>query len=278
MKILNHLQNFIYGAIFGMAIVIPGFSGSTMMVVLGCYDKVCAAFALDFKFIRRNLGFLFPFGIGVVVGIFGLFSVMAWLLENHAVPTCMFFMGLIAGSFSVISKELPSVRERQLKAYHVLLGVAALAAVVLMIFAQDSMVDDTAVAITNPLWLFVCGFAAAAAMIIPGISGAFVLVMLGAYQTIAEAASFGGLNFAVLVPAGIGVIAGLVLGARAIRYLLAKYRKGVYCVIAGLVVGSFYVIFMMIVNEIYFDLSLVMGTVAFAIGVGASYFAGAVKN
>lgn len=102
---MQNLLAVLYGLVFGIANVIPGVSGGTMLVVFGCYDKVCGALSLDFKEIKKNLKFLIFFGIGAVIGILGFAYVITWLFGNFPTQTNMFFMGLIIGSVPLIIRN-----------------------------------------------------------------------------------------------------------------------------------------------------------------------------
>lgn len=102
---MQNLLAVLYGLVFGIANVIPGVSGGTMLVVFGCYDKVCGALTLNLKEIKKNIVFLIFFGIGAVIGIVGFAFVITWLFTNFPVQTNMFFMGLIIGSVPLILRN-----------------------------------------------------------------------------------------------------------------------------------------------------------------------------
>ena len=102
---MKNILAILYGLVFGIANVIPGVSGGTMLVVFGCYDKVCGALTLDFKEIKKHFKFLVFFGIGAVIGIVGFAFVITWLFENFPTQTNMFFMGLIIGSIPLILRN-----------------------------------------------------------------------------------------------------------------------------------------------------------------------------
>ncbi len=102
---MQNLLAVLYGLVFGIANVIPGVSGGTMLVVFGCYDKVCGALTLNLKEIKKNIVFLIFFGIGAVLGIVGFAFAVTWLFENFPTQTNMFFMGLIIGSVPLIIRN-----------------------------------------------------------------------------------------------------------------------------------------------------------------------------
>ncbi len=102
---MQNLLAVLYGLVFGIANIIPGVSGGTMLVVFGCYDKVCGALTLNLKEIKKNIVFLIFFGIGAVIGIVGFAFVITWLFTNFPTQTNMFFMGLIIGSVPLILRN-----------------------------------------------------------------------------------------------------------------------------------------------------------------------------
>ena len=108
---MKNLLGILYGAVFGIANVIPGVSGGTMLVAFGCYDKVCGALALDFKEIRKNIKFLIFFAIGAALGIVGFSNIITWFFENFPTETYMFFIGLILGSIPLIIRNA-TVKEK----------------------------------------------------------------------------------------------------------------------------------------------------------------------
>ena len=102
---MQNILAILYGLVFGIANIIPGVSGGTMLVVFGCYDKVCGALTLNLKEIKKNIVFLIFFGIGAVLGIVGFAFIITWLFENFPTQTNMFFMGLIIGSVPLIIRN-----------------------------------------------------------------------------------------------------------------------------------------------------------------------------
>ena len=264
-----HLLAALYGLVFGIANIIPGVSGGTMLVVFGCYDKVCGALSLNFKEIKKNIVFLIFFGIGAVIGLLGFAFVITWLFDNFPTETYMFFMGLIVGSVPLIIRN--ATVKQSFTAVCAVPFVLALALVVGLSMLEQS--GGAAASQPEGLLAFVlylvAGFVAAVAMIIPGVSGSFIMVLFGTYEAVVG--SLKSLDFAIIIPTAIGVIAGLVLGARLITFLLKKYRLMVFSAILGLVVGSLYAIF-----PVGFGLNVhtFIGAVTLAAGFAVSFLVG----
>jgi len=133
---MQNILAILYGLVFGIANIIPGVSGGTMLVVFGCYDKVCGALTLNLKEIKKNIVFLIFFGIGAVIGIVGFAFVITWLFENFPTQTNMFFMGLIIGSVPLILRNA-TVKDK-FKPMCAVPFIIGLAAVVGLAIAESS--------------------------------------------------------------------------------------------------------------------------------------------
>lgn len=136
---MQNILAILYGLVFGIANIIPGVSGGTMLVVFGCYDKVCGALTLDFKEIKKHFKFLVFFGIGAVIGIVGFAFVITWLFTNFPTQTNMFFMGLIIGSVPLIIRNA-TVKDK-FKPICVVPFLIGLAAVVGLAVAENGSTD-----------------------------------------------------------------------------------------------------------------------------------------
>lgn len=258
--------------VFGIANIIPGVSGGTMLVVCGCYDKVCGALSLNLKEIKKNIIFLIFFGVGAVVGLLGFAFVIKWLFGEFPTETYMFFMGLIAGSIPLIIRNA-TVKEK-FRPVCAIPFVLALALVVGLAMLEQSgtVAAPSELEGFGAIMLFLAaGFIAAVAMIIPGVSGSFIMVLLGTYEIVISSIHLNALNFSVIIPTAIGVVFGLVLGARLITFLLKKFRLMVFSAILGLVVGSLYAIF-----PAGFGLNVhtFIGAAALAVGFAIAFFVG----
>lgn len=243
-KLLRYLKIFISGIVFGIANVIPGVSGGTMLVVFGIYDQLTEAIS-GVKAIIKNIVFLICFGLGAGVGILGFASFISFLFARFGVQTNMYFIGLILGSVPMIYRMGTS--ESKVKPFCAVPFILAMGAVVLLaVLEQMNMVPAADVingfSVGMTVKLFVCAIIAAVAMIIPGLSGSFVMMLLGVYQTIIGALQIKSLNFYIIIPFAIGAIIGIMGGSKIISILIKKYKLMVYSAIMGLVVGSVYAI------------------------------------
>ncbi len=232
------------GFCVGTADLVPGVSGATVAIVLGIYERLVAAVRrFDLVFAGRrarldvpgaarhvDIGFLLPLAAGIAVAavFFTRVVSIAGLMETHRVAVQSFFFGLVGGALVVLLGE--ARRGRALRWPDAAAAAGGLAAGCGLAIVVPASTPEAA------WFVFVAGAVAAAAMILPGISGAYVLVLLKKYAYVL--AALGRLDFAVLVPFGLGVAAGLALLSRVLGWLLGRYRRPTLFALTGLVAGS----------------------------------------
>ncbi len=239
--VISGLVTAVKGFCMGAADVVPGVSGGTVAFILGIYPQLLAAIRsfdvawlqallrLDLRTVLRrpHLSFLLPLlaGIGTALWFFTHVIPLPRLLRTHPEPVYGLFFGLIAGSVLVLWREL---RIRGLVDLGFLLLGAGLAALVLNLVPVA----------TPESWWFVMlsGSLAICAMILPGISGSYILLLLNKYAYILEAV--GSFDLRVLVPFTVGAVAGLALFSRLLSWLLLRFYHPVMAVITGFLVAS----------------------------------------
>ncbi|MGL4737982.1 MAG: DUF368 domain-containing protein [Cellulosilyticaceae bacterium] len=239
---MNALKQVLIGMVLGVANVIPGVSAGTMAVIMNIYDDLLEAISLDKQKLKRNFTFLVTIGIGAVVGILVFSNTLEYLYEHFNKPTSFFFIGVIIGSIPMIwrnaSKGDPLTITKSIPFVVTL--------VVMAVMAVGTQSDTAQKALTNldmmqTLWIMFAAAISAFAMIIPGISGSFIMLTLGVYTTTITAIS--DFNIAILIPVGVGVLIGLVIGTQIVKVLLSRFRQGTYLAILGLVVGSIFTLY-----------------------------------
>lgn len=234
---------FLKGMILGVANIIPGVSGGTLAITLGLYEHIIDCITHFFKNFKENFKFLLPLIIGAGLAVLLLSKVITFALNNYEIETVLFFIGLILGGVPILLKKVNrrKVKPQYMGVFLVTFGLVILLAV---ITPQEFAVNLSTVDLPQFLLLIVVGIIAAATMVIPGISGSFMLMMLGYYKpivaTISDLTSFNniGHNLLVLVPFGIGVVVGIFLIAKLIEWLLKKYETATYYGIIGFVLSS----------------------------------------
>ena len=245
MKLLNQILR---GAVIGVANIIPGVSGGTMMVSMGVYDTLIHCITHLFSEFKKSIKTLLPYGIGMVVGIVALASLLSYLFENHALPTATTFIGLILGGLGPI---LAKVDRKKINWVSILIFVLFFAGIVVMsLTGEVTNPDSLNLSVGTILLLVVIGCIASATMIIPGVSGSMVLMLLGFYTPILNAVNnlkdaVFALDFAAMVqpaltllPFGIGVLLGIFGVAKLIEWLLSRFPTQTYCGVLGLVLSS----------------------------------------
>jgi putative membrane protein len=223
----------------GASDVVPGVSGGTMALVLGIYeDLIYAIKSFDLKslvflvtlrirafFQSVSWRFLLTLGIGILTAILTLAKVLSWLLQNQPVLIWSFFLGLIVASVVSVSRR---VEAWQFSTWACFFG-GMIGAYFLVGLVPVSTPDD--------YWfLFVSGAVAICAMILPGISGSFILVLLGKYHYILEAVN--NRDFIVLSVVAAGACIGIIAFSRLLGWLLKKYHDMIVAMLTGLMLGS----------------------------------------
>ena len=238
----------IFGAIVGVANIIPGVSGGTMAVILKIYDRLIETLSL--KNVKKNLPFIIPLGIGAAVGIVLFSKAIEFLLGNYPMATKFTLMGLILGSIPMIFQR---ARGEKMEAKGMVSFLVAL--VVMVVIALLKPAESNAVLALTPLNLLILFGASAIstfAMILPGISGSFVMLVLGVYTTVLTSISgvftwpIDGATWhcvGMLIPVGLGCIVGLIFGSKLVDVLIRKQPQATYFAILGLVVGSLLAVF-----------------------------------
>lgn len=252
---MNAVITALKGVVIGVANAIPGVSGGTMAVILKTYDRLLEAISLSPAKLKKNWKFLLCMGLGMAAGVLLAAKVLGFLFEFYNFPTQLFFMGVILGSLPMILREIRSSsladgnKSAAFRPWYLvpfLLGAALVLGITLV--NGDNVQQSAFTAFTPQLGIYLAFalFLAAVSMLIPGVSGSFVLLILGGYQTVISAVN--GLSsptsdqLLILGCAAAGAAAGLLAGAKLISMLMKRFRTGVYCTILGLVAGSLYAV------------------------------------
>jgi len=240
---------FASGLLMGLADTIPGVSGGTVAMVLRIYDRLVTAISrIDTTLVmlvvrgrwreaagRIELGFLLPLALGIVSGILVLASLMRVLLRDYPSQINAIFFGLVAGSCLVVVRGIGGWTKLRVA----LMAVAMVSAFVVVGFPTDSLEPSG-----DPMTLFVIGSIAICAMILPGVSGAFLLKMMGRYDTIigllsdlvqGRATTESLFTLAVFA---CGCLFGLITFSKLLKVLLSRTREATLAVLCGAMCGS----------------------------------------
>ena len=239
MKFSRYIILALKGCAMGMADVVPGVSGGTIAFISGIYEELldsirsvnATALKLLLKFrlaeFWRHINgrFLLPVLLGIAIASFSLARLMTYLLVNHPIAIWSFFFGLIVASALLVAKQIGRWDWRTVLAF----VVGAVAAWWIPVATPAETPND---------WWFVMlsGAIAICAMILPGISGAFILLLLGKYQYIMHAV--GEFNIPVIVVFVIGAVAGIISFSHLLSWLLKHWHDVTVAVLMGFMVGS----------------------------------------
>ncbi|MCI5584601.1 MAG: DUF368 domain-containing protein [Lachnospiraceae bacterium] len=267
------------GMVIGIANIIPGVSGGTMMVVMGIYDKLIHAITHLKSEFKEALRLLIPIVIGAAAGIVILTEVITRALEHFPVQTNFMFIGLIVGGLPIIIKKLKETgRKVNVGNAVVLVLFFILVAGFALIGEGEASARELSLNMMEIIKLFFIGVIASATMVIPGVSGSMVLMLLGYYYLILDSISefihaLLAFDFPVLLektgilmPFGIGVLAGIGVIAKLIELVFEKRPDYAYCAIIGLIVASPLAIIFMSDLSKYNLAAILTGLITFGIG------------
>lgn len=271
------IKSILKGMVIGIANIIPGVSGGTMMVSMGIYDKLIHCITHLFSEFKKSVLFLLPIAIGMVIAIIASSLGLEYLFNNFPIQTNLLFIGLILGGLPAICKN---VKGNSIKAGHMIAGLLFFALVVGMAVMGETEGNAANLSfnLINVIKLFGVGIIASATMVIPGVSGSMVLLLMGYYNPILSAindfiralAAFDmdGIlqGFGILIPFGIGVVAGVFAIAKLVEIIFAKFPLYAYWAIIGLIVASPIAILAMGTFPAITALSVVTGILALALG------------
>lgn len=271
------LKLILQGMAVGIANIIPGVSGGTMMVAMGLYDKLIHSITHLKSEFKQSLKLLIPIFAGAGIVIVVLSRLFEYLLEVHPIPTNFAFCGLIAGSLPFIVKK---VRGHKVTVSKIIPFIIFFAVVILMAVMGESSGNaaDVSLSFINIVKLLGVGIIAAATMVVPGVSGSMMLMLLGYYDTILATINdcidaLIGLDIpalmqavGILIPFGIGVVVGIFLIAKIIEFIFSKAEVHAYYAIIGLIVASPIAILLNTDWSNFSILTLIISIVTFAAG------------
>ena len=251
---LNWFLDVLRGMVIGLANVIPGVSGGTMMVSMGIYDKLIWSINHLFKKFKECVKTLLPYGVGMAVAVLLGAVGLKVAFAKFPLPTNTLFIGLILGSLPFILKE---IRGEKIGWQGVLVFVLFFALVVGLKIVEAENSTEIRLSVLEIIKLFLLGAIASATMVIPGVSGSMMLKTLGYYEPIVTGAipallkgltardwGMVGHNVGVLLPFGLGIVFGIFAIAKLIEFLMKKWKGRTYCAILGMVAASPVVILM----------------------------------
>ncbi len=271
------IKNILKGMVIGVANIIPGVSGGTMMVSMGIYDKLIHCVTHLFREFKESMKFLIPIFIGMGIALVGLSFLIEPAFEHFPLQTSCLFIGLIVGGLPAIWKK---VKGKGVKVSYIIPFLVFFVMVVglAMMGEKEGAAADLSFSLWSCVKLFVVGIIASATMVIPGVSGSMMLLLLGYYNPIVSAikdfvtalVSFDMQGIlkgcGVLAPAGIGIVIGIFAIAKLIEIIFEKFPLQAYWAIIGLIVASPFAVLLMAQLGTITVVSVAVSIVTFAVG------------
>lgn len=275
-KQLENLLLILKGFILGIANIIPGVSGGTLAMTMGIYEDIIKSISSILKTPKKSLKLLLYLGIGAALSILILSKLLNYTLTNYAFATTLFFIGLIVGGFPLLLKK---AKGHKVSLGYLLsfLSTTSLVIILRLLQRTENTVSLNNVSLFTIIILLLVGMLAASTMVIPGVSGSFVLMLIGFYKPILNTISnitkinLLGHNLLILVPFGIGVLLGIVLTAKLIEYLLKKYEIYTYYGIYGFILASILVLILNVYNKATGIPEVVIGILLVLLGTFIGY-------
>jgi len=239
---IEHLNLFLKGICMGTADIVPGVSGGTIAFITGIYDSLLSAISsINIKFflqlVKLNLikalsefhfRFLFTLFLGVAVALISTANLMHFLLNEYPIQIWSIFFGLITGSILIISHSI----KKRLSSFPPLIIGTLISYTITALIPLNTPEDSW--------FIFICGMIAVCAMILPGLSGAFILLILGKYAFITSALRnpFFIENLIIIMIFCSGCLIGIIFFSRLLRYGLLRWHDHTLAILTGIMIGS----------------------------------------
>lgn len=237
---LQYIYITLKGMAMGIAELVPGVSGGTIAFVTGIYEEFIESInnvnLTTFKTLQKegfkafweklNGNFIAALFSGMLISIISFSSLLKWLFEYHTITIWSFFFGLVLASILIVGKEV----KKWTPVTILLLIISAAVAYYITTLPPSANADSLP-------YLFMSGAIAICAMILPGISGSFILVLLGSYQTIVVDAVHDR-DFKILITVALGCLVGLLSFARLLKWMFNKHKNITLVILTGFIAGS----------------------------------------
>lgn len=237
------------GVIVGVVHIVPGVSSGTFMVLLRVYDELIASVSgllsslSDWEGLKKRLLFLVPLAVGVAVGTVVIAKAASLVLDRHPILAQLLFIGVIAGGIPSVIEMHHDMKPTTGRVIAFVVG-AGIAILVGLAGARNEVLvrsSADAFSISSLLYLGVGGFFAGSAMMTPGVSGSYILLLTGTYEPIIEALdslTYPPIQWAVVLSATIGLILGILVFAKLTSLFLRWQPAITFYAILGLICGS----------------------------------------
>lgn len=231
------LKNLIAGIFIGFGSILPGISSGVFCISFGIYEKLINSILDFFKDIKKNILFLFPLTIGVLIGLVVFSNILKIIFYKFYMPTCFAFIGLILGTLPSVIKQ---AKASKITFTHMICIVLSLSFSIYLI-ALEKNIGISSTNIDSNAYLFLSGFLMSAGIVIPGVSQTVILMLLGIYELYLSSISV--LNFSILFPLGLGALFGGLIFLILLNFLFKYLKSYTYFTIVGFIFGSIFVLY-----------------------------------
>ena len=224
----------------GAGAILPGISSGVLCVIFGIYETLLNCTLNFFKNIKHNFKFLFPIGLGTLVGVILLGNILKYVFYVYPVQTKFMFIGLIIGSVPELFKKANSKKGFKL-GYLIYFILSFIVGVLLVLLEKKLNFSENNISQFSFAYLLISGFFMSAGVIIPGVSSTLILILMGVYD--AYLLSVSSLYIPFLLPLGIGLIIGSFICMKLVKFLLDNYYSQTFYCIIGFTLGSIFVLY-----------------------------------
>lgn len=228
---MDKIVTFFKGLVIGTTMLVPGVSGGSMAMVIGIYNRLIKSVSSFRKDIKNNTIFLLIFVLGAGTGILLFAKPLLSLIETYPKPMLFAILGFVAGGIPAIYKQASVKNFWILQSIYVIIGLISV-----LLFNVLPLNSNLNTSSNNIIYLLLSGFIAAIALILPGISVSYLLLLMGLYDKTMLAIS--NLDLAFLIPMALGVTAGIILCTKALEKAMSNFPQPTYLIIIGFVIGS----------------------------------------
>ncbi|WP_195986391.1 DUF368 domain-containing protein [Clostridium sp. D53t1_180928_C8] len=263
---MKSLLIFLKGLVIGISMLVPGVSGGTMAIIFGIYDDLIHAVSRFFDDWKRNFKLLFYLALGGIFGVLLFSKIIESLLNRSPIIMGFLFIGIVCGGLPTLYIKAKEKNSKKSDIIYLIIGL--IIAIALSRDPEALSVMASAGDVKGIFLLFIAGIVISIALILPGISTSFMLLMLGLYSITLNAINTFNIKF--LTPILIGVFVGTVATSKVLEYLLNKYPSRTYMLILGFVIGSIIPIYPGLPNGI----NILYAIIAFICGFAIIYCIG----
>lgn len=230
---MKTIQNIAKGFLIGIGSIAPGVSGGSIAVIFGIYDKLTDAIAHFYRGFKEKIKFLWPLLVGGILGVLLFSNIIQYLFDNYNTQIRCLFIGLMIGTFPAVVRQANDKGFH--KSYLAWAGVAFTVTAILAVLNQASPVPSGPMNESFGM-LFLSGAIIGFGTIIPGISASFILMALGAYETLLHILT--SFDILSMLPIALGLVASILLFAKLVSYLYQKAYGIMSYIVFGLLAGS----------------------------------------